>query len=56
MYFLHAINSDRQTRLLNVLGKIAMKLGDKKKIFSCLYVQGIPTGTANYRRRHRCFG
>jgi len=24
MYFLHAINSDRQTRLLNVLGQIAM--------------------------------
>jgi len=23
MYFLHAINSDRQTRLLNVLGRIA---------------------------------
>ena len=31
MYFLHAINSDRQTRLLNVLGQIAMILGDKKK-------------------------
>jgi len=30
MYFLHAINSDRQTRLLNVLGQIAMLLGDKK--------------------------
>jgi len=28
MYFLHAINSDRQTRLLNVLGQIAMILGD----------------------------
>jgi len=33
MYFLHAINSDRQTRLLNVLGQIAMILGDKKKEF-----------------------
>jgi len=33
MYFLHAINSDRQTRLLNVLGQIAMILGDKKKTF-----------------------
>ena len=33
MYFLHAINSDRQTRLLNVLGQIAMILGDKKKIW-----------------------
>jgi len=32
MYFLHAINSDRQTRLLNVLGQIAMILGDKKSI------------------------
>jgi len=31
MYFLHAINSDRQTRLLNVLGQIAMILGDLKK-------------------------
>jgi len=31
MYFLHAINSDRQTRLLNVLGRIEMILGDKKK-------------------------
>ena len=30
MYFLHAINSDRQTRLLNVLGQIAMILGEKK--------------------------
>ena len=30
MYFLHAINSDRETRLLNVLGQIAMILGDKK--------------------------
>ena len=30
MYFLHAINSDRQTRLLNVFGQIAMILGDKK--------------------------
>jgi len=34
MYFLHHINSDRQTRLLNVLGQIAMILGDIKK---CLY-------------------
>jgi len=32
MYFLHAINSDRQTRLLNVLGQIAMILGDTKKL------------------------
>ena len=30
MYFLHAINSDSQTRLLKVLGQIAMILGDKK--------------------------
>ena len=32
MYFLHAINSDRQTRLLNVLGQIAMILGGKKTV------------------------
>jgi len=32
MYFLHVINSDRQTRLLNVRGQIAMILGDKKKL------------------------
>ena len=37
MYFLHAINSDRQTRLLNVLGQIAMILGDKKT-YSILHV------------------
>jgi len=35
MYFLHAINSDRQTRLLNALGQIAMILGDKKKSCYC---------------------
>jgi len=35
MYFLHAVNSDRQKRLLNVLGYIAMILGGKKKQ-SCL--------------------
>jgi len=33
MYFLHAINSDRQTGLLNVFGQIAMILGDKIKIY-----------------------
>jgi len=33
MYFLHAINSDRQTQLLNAVGQIAMILGDKKKNF-----------------------
>jgi len=32
MYFLYAINIDRQTRLLNVVGQIAMVLGDKKKL------------------------
>jgi hypothetical protein len=32
MYFLHGINSDSPTRLLNVLGQIAMILGDKKKL------------------------
>jgi len=30
MYFLHAINSDRQTRLLDVLGQIAMIRREKK--------------------------
>jgi len=34
MYFLHAINIDRQTRLLNVLGQIAMIVGDKKIAFN----------------------
>ena len=33
MYFLHAINSGRQTRLLNVLGQIAMILGDRKNLY-----------------------
>ena len=37
MYLLHAINSDRQTRLLNVLGQTAMILGDKKKFRSLIY-------------------
>ena len=32
MYFLHAIKRDRQTRVLNVFGQIAMTLGDKKII------------------------
>jgi len=31
-YLLHAINSDRQTRLLNDLGQTAMILGDKKSL------------------------
>jgi len=37
MYFLRAINSDCQTRLLNVLGQIAMILGNtkKKSAFAC---------------------
>ena len=34
MYLLNAINSDRQTRLLNVFGQNAMILGDKKKFRS----------------------
>ena len=38
MYLLHAINSDRQTRLLNVLGQIAMTLGDKKEYVVCCYL------------------
>jgi len=37
MYFLHAINSDRQTRLLNVLGQIAMIMGDLRKLPAKLY-------------------
>jgi len=43
MYFLHAIHIDRQTRLLNVLGQIAMILGDKKistVIFVLLVIEG----------------
>ena len=36
MYFLHAINSDRQTRLMIFLGQIAMILGDKKNPFDYL--------------------
>jgi len=43
MYFLHAINSDRQTRLMNVLGQIAMPLRDKK----CYFVNyGVLSGIA----------
>jgi len=38
MYFLHAIISDGQTRLLNVLGQIAMILGDKKRSNSVKYI------------------
>ena len=30
MYLLHAINSDRQTRMLNELGQIAMYWEEKK--------------------------
>jgi len=41
MYFLHAIKSDCPTRLLNVLGQIAMLLGDKKN-----YVLSTFTGLA----------
>jgi hypothetical protein len=37
MYRLHAINSDRQTRLLNVFGQIAMFWEIKKKAF-VLYI------------------
>ena len=42
MYILHAINSDRQTRLLNVLGHIAMILGDKRKLLQCLKAVATP--------------
>ena len=41
MYFLNAIDSDRQTRLLNVLGQIAMILGDKKKCLITSFRKGI---------------
>jgi len=44
MYFLHAINSDRQTRLLNVLGQIAMVLGDGKKLNLWRTVDSFPIG------------
>jgi len=37
MYFLHAVNSDRQTRLLNVLGQIAVILGDEKKKYIAVF-------------------
>jgi len=53
MYFLHAIDSDRQTRLLNVLGQIAMILGDKRKILvgtkSVSSLQNVQTGLGGYR-------
>jgi hypothetical protein len=41
MYLLHAINSDRQTQLLNVLGKIAMYLGGVDTISGYLTFQGL---------------
>ena len=40
MYFLHAINSDCQTRLLNVLGQIAVILRDKKKLLDENIIHG----------------
>jgi len=45
MYFLHAINSDRQTRMLNVLEQIAMILGDKIKVIidaRCKHEDSLP--------------
>jgi len=58
MSFLHAINSDYETRLLNVFGQIAMFWGDKKitslcaeqfvtvgyriRVPECLFVEGKP--------------
>jgi len=41
MYFLHAINGDSQTRLLNVLGQIVMILGDLKKTSTLLIALSI---------------
>ena len=46
MYFLHVINCDRQTRSLNVLGQIAMILGDKKREENEFYLNaavGLPS-------------
>ena len=40
MCFLHDINSDSQTRLLNVLGQIAMIMGDLKKL--CFFANNHP--------------
>jgi len=37
MYFLHAISSDRKTRLLNVLGQIAKILGDKRNLITGVF-------------------
>jgi hypothetical protein len=50
MYFQHAINNDPQTRLLNVLGPIAMILGDKKKspLIVCFVGEGNAMSLYNY--------
>ena len=56
MHFLHAINSDRQTRLLNVFGQIAMFWEIKKRIFpqehkettKNIHHNNAPTGTRNW--------
>jgi len=57
MYFLHAINSDRQTRLLNVLGQIAMILGDKKMYlvrYITIFFADVPSSWFNSRRGKGC--
>jgi len=54
MYFLHAINSDRQTRLLNVLGQITMILGEKQILLS-LDLMCFVLGGTNYEFPNRNF-
>jgi len=56
MYFLHAINSDRQIRLLNVLGQIAMILGDKKNYYYISPKLKVVSGTNGFQTgfRLRC--
>jgi len=51
MYLLHAINNDRQTRLLNVFGQIALILGDNNKLCDKLTpVTSQPPGTVATER------
>ena len=53
MYFLHAINSDRQTRLPNVLGQIAMILEDKIA-YNILFVR-LQGGHALHNENASCY-
>ena len=52
MYFLHAINSDRQTRLLNVLGQIVMILGDKKICSYCSLFSPLAIFVGSHNNRY----